>query len=166
MGDWFQTVVDKDVSPQNAKAVAADILDWLISAGVVLAERDDCVLSAESGHRPGPAAETVVDSTGWSSSFHDLAINGLEVVTERSVFDGGQGMPTAVICPRCDATTALVDDSYQPIHEVWKMFVDEGVFVWDAGEDDVTVPCPSCAQRVELADWKWADGTALGLVDS
>ncbi|WP_280433863.1 hypothetical protein [Nocardia carnea] len=157
MGDWFQTIVDKDASPWNSKALAADILDWLISVGVVVAERDDCVLGAESGHRPGPAADTVVDSTGWSSSFHTLLTNGLAIVTERCVFNSGQGMPTAVTCPRCDSATALVDDFYEPIPGIWEMFVDEGAFAWAAGRDMLTVPCPICAEQVDLADWTWAD---------
>ncbi|MFI9533028.1 hypothetical protein ACIG56_07275 [Nocardia fusca] len=156
VGDWFQTIVDKDVSAQNAQALAANILDWLISSGVVVAERDDCVLGAESGHRPGPAVGAVVDSAAGDSSFRDLWTNGLAIVTERSVFDAGQGDPIAVSCPRCGTATRLVDDCYELIPEVWELF-GSGIHAWAEGQDDAVVPCPSCAQQVEPTDWIWAD---------
>lgn len=156
MGDWFQTIVDKDVSARNAAALGADILDWLIGAGVVVAERDGCVLGAVFGHRPGPAVAEVVDSTAGDPSFRDLWANGLALITERSVFDAGQGEPEAVSCPRCGSTTRLVDDRYELIPEVWELF-GASIYAWEEGEDDIAVTCPSCAQPVEPADWIWAD---------
>ncbi|CAM5690697.1 hypothetical protein STENM223S_02905 [Streptomyces tendae] len=54
MGDHFQTIVDLDAGPDEAATYAERGLAWLISEGIVSAERTDCVLGAPLGHPPGP----------------------------------------------------------------------------------------------------------------
>lgn len=152
MGDWFQTIADVQASPQEAEALAAEVRDWLISSGVVSAERTDCVLGADLGHPPGPRAETAVD---LSASTVPFGGGGLDIITRRTVFDAGQGEPMAVACPYCSVTVDLVDESFELDHEAWEPF-REVVHGWDEGRD-VTIACPSCGRPVEPTAWKWAD---------
>ena len=44
MGDWFQTIVDKDASVEEAEILAYEIRDWLIDRGIIQATMTDCVL--------------------------------------------------------------------------------------------------------------------------
>ncbi|GDY84963.1 hypothetical protein SAVCW2_41620 [Streptomyces avermitilis] len=53
MGDHFQTIVDLDASAGEAPELAARVIEWLVTEGIVLAERTDCVLGRPLGHPPG-----------------------------------------------------------------------------------------------------------------
>ena len=35
MGDWFQIIVDRDATEEEAPALASSIRDWLISEGII-----------------------------------------------------------------------------------------------------------------------------------
>ncbi|MFJ7178051.1 hypothetical protein ACIQXA_16990 [Streptomyces massasporeus] len=54
MGDHFQTIVDLDASAADAERLAGRVVDWLVTEGIVLAERTDCVLGRSLGHPPAP----------------------------------------------------------------------------------------------------------------
>ncbi|GAA3125262.1 hypothetical protein ACFFR3_40330 [Nonomuraea salmonea] len=151
MGDWFQTIVDVQATPQEAETLAADVRSWLISSGIVSAEPTHCVLGADVGHPPGPRAETAVDPSGWSVPWHD----GLAITVGRTVFDAGQGDPMAVTCPHCSTTTHLADERFELKYEVWEPF-REVVRGWDEG-DDIVIACPACTQPVEPTSWRWTD---------
>lgn len=155
MGDWFQTIVDVQAAPREADALAAEVRAWLISSGIVLPDRTDCVLGSDLGFPPGPRADEVVDVSGWSTPWQNTSANGLDIITTRTVFDGGQGEPTAVTCPYCATEIELVDEHFELDDEAWAPFsaVLEG---WDEGRDAV-IPCPACSRRVEPTAWKWAD---------
>ncbi|WP_371778443.1 hypothetical protein [Streptosporangium subroseum] len=151
MGDHFQVIVDVQASQQEADALAADVRGWLISSGVVSAERTDCVPSTDLGYPPGPRADAVVDLSGWSVPWQD----GLDITTGRTVFDAGQGEPMAVTCPYCSVTIDLVDEDFDLSYEAWEPF-REVVHGWGEGRD-VIIPCPACSRPVEPTSWKWAE---------
>ncbi|MFD5336910.1 hypothetical protein [Streptomyces hawaiiensis] len=39
MGDHFQTIVDLDATEADAEPLARRVVDWLVTEGIVLAER-------------------------------------------------------------------------------------------------------------------------------
>lgn len=151
MGDRFQAIVDVQASAQEAGTLAADVRSWLISSGVVSAERTDCVLSADLGYPSGPGADAVVGLSGWSVPWQ----GGLDITIGRTVFDAGQGDPMAVTCPHCSAVIDLLDEDFELSDEAWEPF-REVVHGWGEGRD-VIVPCPACGRPVEPTFWKWAD---------
>jgi uncharacterized Zn-finger protein len=161
MGDWFQTIVDVEAGAEDADRLAARVRDWLISAGIVLAERTDCVLGAEVGHPPGLAVGQALEDPSSDDGWQRLWTNGLDVTVGRRVFDAGQGEPEAVTCPHCTTEIRLVDDRWQLIDEAWAPFRE--VFTeWSEGRDGV-IACPSCGRPVEPSAWQWAgDCFALG----
>jgi hypothetical protein len=112
LGDWFQTIVDVQVTPQASEALAADVLGWLISSGVVSAERTDCVLDSDLGYPPGPRSDEAVDASGWSGRWQDGWTNGLDITTGSTVFHSGQGGPEAVTCPHCLVKIELDDEAW------------------------------------------------------
>ncbi|MEU8802836.1 hypothetical protein [Spirillospora sp. NPDC048819] len=154
MGDYFQTLVDVQAGPDEAERLARDVLDWLVASGVVAAGRTDCVLGADLGHPPGPRADAVLDGEGYPS-WRDLWTNGLDIATGRSVFDAGQGEPSAVSCPHCATTIELVDEGYELVREAWEPF-GEAMTEWSEGRDGI-IACPACTRAVEPAAWRWAD---------
>ncbi|SEN23712.1 hypothetical protein [Nonomuraea pusilla] len=155
MGDWFQTIVDVEATSEEAEALAAEVREWLVGSGVAAPERTPCVLDAELGHPPGPRAAEVADASGWSPDWPGSWSGGVSVLTGRTVFDGGQGDPTAVSCPHCSASVVLVDDCFELLDAAWAPF-REVVHGWAEGRD-VVLACPSCARPVAPAAWRWED---------
>ncbi|HEY0095506.1 MAG TPA: hypothetical protein VGB96_14340, partial [Archangium sp.] len=66
MGDFFQTIVDKDVTEDEAPRLAEQVREWLVSRQLIEPDLADCALS-EPGYRPGPH-------------------NGLQIQVGRTVF--------------------------------------------------------------------------------
>ena len=151
MGDYFQTIVDLDASPEEAAAYADRGLAWLLSEGLVLPDRTDCVLGAPLGHPPGPnwAGVCGPEDASWEPG------GGLDVQVGRTVFSAGQGEPEAVTCPRCEATTRLITDTWQSDDEAWEPF-GAALRTWDE-EGEADVVCPACAAPVPLPEYRWAD---------
>ncbi|MEV5266611.1 hypothetical protein [Streptomyces werraensis] len=151
MGDHFQTIVDLDAGPDEAATYAERGLAWLISEGIVSAERTDCVLGAPLGHPPGPnwLRACSPEDEEWEPS------DGMDVEVGRTVFNGGQGEPEAVTCPRCEVTTRLMTDTWEPDDEAWAPF-GAALRDWDdTGEAEAV--CPACAASVPLPEYRWAD---------
>ncbi|GAB2753856.1 hypothetical protein [Streptomyces bullii] len=167
MGDYFQTIVDLDAGEDEAPRLAQRVVDWLVAEGIVLAEREDCVLGQPLGHPPGPHWERAAaeDDADWEPT------DGLAVHTGRTVFDGGQDAPEAVTCPRCATTTPLDADPHDLVPDdadgsdqehpgtagdgVWPRFV-AAITDWRR-TGAAAVDCPACAQPVPLPEWVWAD---------
>jgi hypothetical protein len=116
MGDHFQTIIDLDAKADEAPQLGARVVEWLVTEGIVLAERTDCVLGAPLGHEPGPNWQRAVAAADADEDPWD----GLAVHTERGIFDGGQGGPESVTCPLCETTTPL----------------GEGAYEWDEADED------------------------------
>ncbi|MEB3367529.1 hypothetical protein [Saccharopolyspora mangrovi] len=161
MGDWFQTIVDVEVGAEDAEHFAAEVRDWLISAGIVLSERTDCVLGAQVGHPPGPAAGQALEDPSEDDGWQRLWTKGLDITVGRAVFDAGQGEVEAVTCPHCAKELRLVDACWQLIDEAWAPF-REVLTDWPEGLDGV-IACRFCERPVEPTAWLWADDhLALG----
>jgi hypothetical protein len=152
MGDHFQTIVDLDARPEEARGLADRVVAWLVTEGIVLADRTDCVLGQPLGHPPGPNWRRAV--SGQDADWEPW--DGLAVYTQRTVFFGGQGEPTAVTCPRCRAATRLLTDEWELIDAIWTPF-DQAMILWHRTGEVTPVTCPACAHEVPLTDWSWED---------
>ena len=157
MGDYFQTIVDLDAGEAEAEELAERAVAWLVSEGIVLADREICALGHPLGHPPGPHwSRAVTDDDPDGEPFDGLAVH-----TGPTVFDSGQDGPEAVTCPRCRTTTDLSDEGEGSLSDedegegAWPRF-SEAITDWqDTGHADVT--CPACARDVPLDAWIWAD---------
>jgi hypothetical protein len=153
MGDWFQTIVDTDATPGEAQRLAANTLDWLIADGFIAAERTGCVLGADAGHAPGRRYGEAVEDP--DPRLVSVQSNGLHVTVGRTIFDAGQGDPSAVTCPHCAAEITLVDEHRSLIEEKWAR-VSNALDSWADGHD-APVECPSCLRAAPVHTWLWAD---------
>ena len=143
MGDTFQTIVDRDVSREDAPRLAERVVEWLVTEGIVLAEAEPgWALSDHPAHPPGPHWQKAVEDARWG------APEGVAVYTEHHIFfsNWAPGPPT-VTCPRCENTVTAEDDA-------WPRF-DEPIDAWyKTGTADVE--CPACAESVPLSAWDWS----------
>jgi hypothetical protein len=89
MGEHFQVIVDQDARAEEASRLAAPIRQWLIDEGIIEAEPRDCVLGSDAGYPPGPNYAVAIARP--NGRLREMAINGLNIITERQVFWCGQG---------------------------------------------------------------------------
>ncbi|MFE9856586.1 hypothetical protein [Streptomyces sp. NPDC005780] len=155
MGDYFQTIVDREISAADAAPMAARIVEWLVAEEVVGPDRTEPVIGSGPGHPPGPRHRAVVDSGGWSEPWQ---AGGLEIVTTRTVFDAGQyAEASGAGCPRCGRTTELRDEeTWDDIPGAWDPFA-AAEQAWLAGGDG-QVRCTHCRAESPLTDWTGMDG--------
>ena len=99
MSDYSISIVPKRSTFPGKEARAKEILDWLISLDIVKPDLSDCILSDKNGYAISDGAKNIVDDIDILP--FDLTINGLDVVTERQVFDTGVNGMEKLICPNC-----------------------------------------------------------------
>lgn len=137
MSDNSISIVCRKSSYFNNKEKAHEILEWLVANDIVNPTPSDCTLGRENGYAVSEGARSVVKEPDFLR-FGSGMINGLSIVTKRTIFDTvGNGIEE-LICPACK------NDISQ---ESWDFFDP-----WVGGEtDDLT--CPSCGQANEIHDY-------------
>jgi hypothetical protein len=133
MSDQSITIVPKQSDYLNAKKKAKEILEWLVSKDVVKPTLSDCVLSSENGHAISIGANNVTKNS--AALPYNLNVNGLEIVTERQVFDAGQNGIKELLCPNCKEDIASED---------WD-FLDE----WAENKSN-NLTCPLCKVSTDI----------------
>jgi len=140
MGDTFQTIVDRDAAPQDARRLARSVVDLWVAEGIVLAD-------AEPGwgpgglpaHPPGPRWDKAVDDA------YGGAPEGVVVHSERRVFHSTfLAREPSTSCPRCAAVAA------DPL------LISEAVERWHrTGEAEFR--CHACGEAFPLPAWNWSE---------
>lgn len=162
-GDFFECVVDPDVTGEEAGPLAGRTVDRMVAEGVVTrGTTKDAMYSlfVDVGHRPGPHwARAVADAS--DPTWYPGAV---AVVVGRHHHVGGQGQDAAdsATCPRCGTRTVVIDHphSFEPDEEVRQPF-RYGIGTWWAtGRGDVA--CPACAVPVPVTDREFGPGFCLG----
>jgi hypothetical protein len=140
MGDWFQIIVDKDATEQEAAELASRIRDWLIAEGIVEREMTDCVLGSDLGYPPGPNAEQAVDDEPMDD-VRELLRDGLDIITKRSVFHAMPG-EVELICTDCG-------QRFDPPDE-WQEAIGE----WYDERGPGNLKCPHCGVERPIIAWE------------
>lgn len=135
MGDYYQIIVVKDVSAEDAPRLAGQLRDWLVAKRIIEPELTDCTLGGP-GHRPGPEHARALESAEFEVP--RLWTNGFQIETGRTVFHTISGQLT---CRACGAR-------FEP-QGGWF----DAVSVWYEGDDDVTFACPECGKPERLTEW-------------
>ncbi|MCA8986629.1 MAG: hypothetical protein KDA78_03255 [Planctomycetaceae bacterium] len=139
MGDWFQSVVDRDATESEAPELGAAILEWLVDEGIVTSDATDCVLGSDTGYPPGPNYHKATGGT--DEHLLQLVTNGLDVITKRNVFHSGQG-GFELICSACS-------DRIE-VPETWGDAVGE----WYENKGPGLLACPRCGERQPINEWE------------
>ncbi|QSQ23048.1 hypothetical protein JY651_49535 [Pyxidicoccus parkwayensis] len=135
MGDFYQNIVVRDVSAEDAPRLAAKVRDWLVARRIIEPELSDCSLSG-LGHRPGP--EYALAQEIPSEHVLHLATNGLQIEVGRRVF---HNLQPELTCRVCGARFEPGDDYH------------DAVSTWFEGDDAVSFACPACHVSGRLTDW-------------
>ncbi|UOQ73985.1 hypothetical protein [Hymenobacter cellulosilyticus] len=133
MSDHSTTIVPALSAYPGKEDKAKEILNWLVAEDIIKPTLSDCVLSASGGYAIAEGARAVIGSAKRGP--FDLAVNGLEIVTERQVFDTGGNGVEELICPSCDQDLAAED---------WS-FIDD----WYQGHTNDVV-CPVCNTAADI----------------
>ena len=145
MSDHSISIVPRQSSYPDNKAKAIEILDWLVSKDIVKPTLSDCILSSNNGYAISDGAKQVTifpDDLPF-----DLVTNGLEIITERQVFDTGENFIDELTCPSCNENIALDDWDLNP---------------WSNQESN-NLTCPQCGHETEIhnytfePDWGFSD---------
>ena len=84
MGDYFQTVVAREVSPPEALHLAERMREWLVGEGIIAPTMPDCALGGDGkGYPPGPNFERAI--VGPDHGTRALWTNGLAIISRLMV---------------------------------------------------------------------------------
>ena len=163
MSDHSISIVPKQSRYPDNKRKAGEILDWLVSKDIVKPATSDCILSSDRGYAISEGARKAVVSPGDLP--FGLIINGLEIVTERRVFDTGENGLDECICPNCNENIALDDWDLNPWND----------------EETNNLSCPQCGRETDIHEytfkpawgfsdlgfkfWNWPDLTGEFIAD-
>lgn len=152
MGDWSQSLVDVEVSAEDAPELGARLTRWLVDTGVIMAEQSDCVLGTPLGHPPGPNYGRAV---GGTEPAPVLWANGAAISVGRVVSHSYE--PEALACRYCghQEVLALNDQKLQVAFAAIGDWADGGVGA---------IPCPSCSAANDVNGWDWKPTWGFGLL--
>ncbi|MGV9301903.1 MULTISPECIES: hypothetical protein [unclassified Nonomuraea] len=163
MGDYFERIVDVEVTGEKAGLLADRMVDWMVAEGLITRERSSdgmYSLQVDDGYEAGPNWErAVADSSDLSWIPGPVA-----VIVGRDYHVGGQGMSEAdsATCPRCETRTVIIDypEEFEADQKAWQPFSD-GIDTWkETGEGSVI--CSSCGASIPVTEWQFGSGFALG----
>jgi hypothetical protein len=138
MSDHSISIVASVSHYAHPQEKAAEIIAWLIERDVIKNERTACIIGEEGGYKMSAGARLVVCNP--ADLRYDLAINGLEVVTEKEVFHTGEYGLESAKCPYCSYSIEA-KNMYSMIND------------WFTSDTD-HFSCPGCHVQVNLQDWQ------------
>ncbi|MGO4613905.1 hypothetical protein AB4305_06990 [Nocardia sp. 2YAB30] len=161
MGDYFERIVDVEVTAAEADVLAARMLDWMVSRRLLSREMSGEAmysLSVDNGYAPGPDWAQITQEWG------DWIPGPVAVIVGRADHFGGQGAiePDSAVCPHCQAKTLIIDypQRWEADPEAWQPFRD-GIDAWKQTGVGAA-GCNTCAVAVPVTEWHWPSGFALG----
>jgi len=141
MGEWYQTIVDKDATDEEAEALASSVIEWLISEGIIEPTQTDCVLGDDLGYPPGPNHRRAADAGLGPDYLYGFGWNGMHVVTGRSVFYV-TGVETELICSACAQRCQITDEWHDAVSE------------WYEQQGPGILACPHCGYQRPITKWQ------------
>ncbi|WP_253792518.1 hypothetical protein [Nocardia amikacinitolerans] len=126
MGDYFERIVDLEVTSAEAGTLAERMVDWMVSRRWLLRETSRNAmysLQVDEGYVPGPDWSQITQD--WGA---DWVPGPVAVIVGRHDHYPGQGgiEPASAVCPRCRATTVIIDypQRWEADAAVWQPFSD------------------------------------------
>lgn len=163
VGDYFQWIVDVEVTEAQAEEVADRLRRWLVDRGVIVPEETLCAISSP-GHRPGSNFLAALGEHEVDSNPDHM--DGVEIHIGRTLFYPGQGEVGPADCPVCDHTFGEVTfetfDQWGDDPQIDELVAAAGRWV-EGGSAEVR--CSECGNSAHLNDWGWGYGAlAVGHV--
>ncbi|PJJ47730.1 hypothetical protein [Hymenobacter chitinivorans] len=146
MSDHSIAIVPALAAYPNKENKAREIVEWLIAENIVRPTLSACLLGNGGGYAIANGARQILCSS--NELVFELAVNGLEVITERQVFDTGGNGVEEILCPGCQQN--LSDEDLDFIGN------------WCEGETDDII-CPVCGAASDVhqlhftPEWGFSD---------
>jgi hypothetical protein len=138
MSDNSISIVPKLSVYPGRENKAMEILDWLVGLDIVKPILTDCVLSKDEGYPLSAGARVITYEPQYLP--YDLVTNGLEIFTDRRIYDAGENGMEELICPHCGQDFA---------NEDWEFLND-----WAEGASNNLV-CPLCNVGTEIHQFRF-----------
>jgi hypothetical protein len=138
MSDHYQAVVFQGDSAEAPGRLSNRIHDYLVDAGIIVAEPSDCTLGGPSkSFAPGSNFYAAVAESDEPLYFRT---NGVEFREGRLVEITSDSHE--VICTICKRLSPVDDEFFEAVSQ------------WYAGDDHSPFACPHCKHSRRLLDWK------------
>ncbi|WP_282076131.1 hypothetical protein [Maribacter aquivivus] len=115
MSDTFISIVSEKTKQSDSKRIAEKVLRYLTENRIVKSELTDCVLSG-NGHEPAENFISILENP--NNGLLELSVNGLQILTERQVFDNGGNGLDGVLCPNCGGNQ--IEENWGNALENWQ----------------------------------------------
>jgi hypothetical protein len=165
MGTSSQILVDLDVDLDEAPAVGAHVLDWLLSNGVVAStpyHYTELLASFESQGMPvSPSLrELLQNERGWPPGpTYERWVDDVNPVGTR---EGRYNLFVIDVGRNVHAFPADDETCRCPVgHEGLRKTIIDAVEEWYAGKDPV-VRCDTCGREWAITRWDLGEGMAIG----
>ena len=136
MSDSGRSIVPSISNYPDREQMALSITGWLVNIRVIKSEKTDCILSSEFGYPIDTGAREITDEAEYLP--FNLTTNGLEVITDRTIFHTGQNGIDTFVCPLCNED--MLSDGLEFLGEYYE-------------DGNSVLTCSFCKQESDLNDY-------------
>ena len=115
MSDTSTSIVPIITNYPDRERKAKEIVEWLIGIRAIKPDKTDCILSSATGYPINSGAKQLTPDIDNLPFF--LKTNGLDLITERTVFHTGGNGIDSFVCPNCNEDILSEDWDFNKFHE-------------------------------------------------
>ncbi len=146
VSDHYTSIVYERANLADSQELADRIISFLTEKKIIHKELSDCVLGS-TGHKPAENFGSILEKQ--YEGFLDSKPNGLEIITERRVFENGGNGLEQVNCPNCGQNQ--IEEDWGSALENW----------YDNTESDL-VKCSNCLSENPITKFNFEPNWGFG----
>ena len=147
MSDTYISLVSEKINSVDSKKTAEKIIEFLSERKIAKKNLSDCVLGSSKGYAPAENYRNAIVKS--ELDFSELKINGIELITERQVFENGGNVLEEVNCPNCGENN---------IENDWGNSLEN----WHSGIDTDKIKCQKCGTEKSITQFEFKPTWAFG----
>ena len=147
MSDTFISLVSEELNSADSRKMAKKVIAFLSEQKIVEKNLTDCVLGSSRGHAPAENYRAILEKLELDLT--ELKTNGVELITEKKVFDNGGNGLEEVNCPNCGENN---------IENDWGNALGN----WYNGTDPDKVKCQKCGIKNSVTEFEFIPTWAFG----
>ena len=146
VSDTFISIVSEKTSLSNSKELAEKVTRFLTEKGIIKSELTDCVLGG-NGHKPSEKFSSTLKKI--NNGLLGLSVNGVQILTERQVFDNGGNGLDGILCPNCGENQ---------IEEDWGTVLEN----WHNQTQSDKLKCSKCSSEYSITEFDFKPNWGFG----
>jgi predicted RNA-binding Zn-ribbon protein involved in translation (DUF1610 family) len=147
MSDTYISLVSEKLNSADSKKKAEKIIEFLTEQKIAEKDLTNCVLGSSKGHAPAENYRSVLKKSELNLT--ELKTNGIELITEKQVFENGGNGLEEVNCPNCGENN---------IENDWGNSLGN----WDSGTDSDKLKCQNCGTENSVTEFEFKPTWAFG----